>query len=201
MQLLLDGTALTAAPRAELTLAFTGAFGAGFAALEEFRPMKRISGKKKQNKSAMSAERGRPQACAHDSKHPDGDAGENSENRAGQEAGNQPVKQDTSEEAGRRTKLAANLLHFPNPAEREMDTSVPEKDGAQQQPRWPLSAYEVEQLELSRAMDAELKTASRLKTHTRIFLGPGDAGEKMGRHVFSVCAGPVHAKFDTNTRV
>jgi hypothetical protein len=149
----------------------------------------------------MSAERGRPQACAHDSKHPDGDAGENSENRAGQEAGNQPVKQDTSEEAGRRTKLAANLLHFPNPAEREMDTSVPEKDGAQQQPRWPLSAYEVEQLELSRAMDAELKTASRLKTHTRIFLGPGDAGEKMGRHVFSVCAGPVHAKFDTNTRV
>jgi hypothetical protein len=189
MQLLLDGTALTAAPRAELTLAFTGAFGAGFAALEEFRPMKRISGKKKQNKSAMSAERGRPQACAHDSKHPDGDAGENSENRAGQEAGNQPVKQDTSEEAGRRT------------AEREMDTSVPEKDGAQQQPRWPLSAYEVEQLELSRAMDAELKTASRLKTHTRIFLGPGDAGEKMGRHVFSVCAGPVHAKFDTNTRV
>jgi hypothetical protein len=195
MQLLLDGTALTAAPRAELTLAFTGTFGAGFAALEEFRAMKSSNlqnfrqKKTKKNKSAMSAERGRPQACAHDSKHPDGDAGENSENRAGQEAGNQPVKQDTSEEAGRRT------------AEREMDTSVPEKDGAQQQPRWPLSAYEVEQLELSRAMDAELKTASRLKTHTRIFLGPGDAGEKMGRHVFSVCAGPVHAKFDTNTRV
>jgi hypothetical protein len=40
MQLLLDGTALTAAPRAELTLAFTGTFGAGFAALEEFRAMK-----------------------------------------------------------------------------------------------------------------------------------------------------------------
>jgi len=145
----------------------------------------------------MMERQGRRTCKAHraqDSKPPDGDAGEDSENRTGQEAGNQPVKQDTSEEAGRRT------------AEREMDRSVPEEDGAQQQPRWPLSAYEVEQLELSRAMDAELKTASRLKTHTRICLGPGDAGESMGRHVLHsafVCArlfGPVHAKFDTTAR-
>ena len=142
----------------------------------------------------MTARQGRPCKAdrAQNSKHPDRYAGEDSESRA--EAGNQPVKQDTSEEAGRRT------------AEREMDRSVPEEDGAQQQPRWPLSAYEVEQLELSRAMDAELKTASRLKTHTRICLGPGDAGESMGRHVLHsafVCArlfGPVHAKFDTTAR-
>ena len=126
----------------------------------------------------MSTERrGRPRKAArtHD-KHSDGedyDAGEGAEGRAGQEAGSHTPVQDAAEDAGHQAE--------DNP-KKEQDKSVAEEEAPQ--PRWPLSAEEVEQLELSRVQEAELKTASRAKTHTRICLGPGDGGESsVGSHM------------------